>query len=121
MRPCRTHRLTHVLATLLLAWTPLLAQSTTAVIRGRVTDAGGMGLPGVVVAIRSADQPPGNPQAITDLRGDYRSRPLPVANDYLLKVDLPGFASVQVGPLDLDAGRVVIQDLVLRTQAEATE
>ncbi len=121
MRPRRTHRLINVLATLLLAGTPLLAQSTTAVIRGRVTDSAGVGLPGVVVAIRSADQPMGNTQAITDLRGNYRSRPLPVANDYLLKVDLPGFASVQVGPLDLDAGRVVVQDLVLRTQAESTE
>ncbi|MGH9867314.1 MAG: carboxypeptidase regulatory-like domain-containing protein [Candidatus Polarisedimenticolia bacterium] len=100
---------------------PAVGQSTTAVIRGRVTDEQGVGLPGVVVVIRSADQPSGNTQAITDLDGRYRSRPLPVAGDYLLKVESTGFAQVEVGPVDLDMGKSVVQDITLRTASETTE
>ncbi|MGH9867315.1 MAG: carboxypeptidase regulatory-like domain-containing protein [Candidatus Polarisedimenticolia bacterium] len=109
------------LLTGLFAITPLLAQSTTAIIRGRVVDPQGTGLPGVVVLIRSADQPSGNTQAITDLDGRYRSRALPVAGDYMLKVEYPGFSAVEVGPIDLDMGKTAVQDITLRTASETTE
>ena len=43
------------------------------------------------------------------------------ANDYTLRVDYPGFAPLEVGPLDLDAGKTVVQDMTLRSDAETTE
>ncbi len=109
------------LPAVLLAAAPVLAQGTTGVIRGRVTDSAGAGLPAVVVIIRSAAQPTGNSHVVTDREGRYRSGPLPVAADYTLKVDRPGYAAVQVGPIGLDPGRVVVQDITLRTEAESTE
>src|SRR6185503_15010829 len=110
-----------LLPAVLLATTPALAQGTTAVIRGRVGDVSGAGLSGVVVIIRSAAQPTGNVHLLTDVDGRYRSRPLPVAADYTLTVNRPGYAMVQLGPLDLEPGRVVVQDITLRTADESTE
>ena len=78
-----------------------LAQ-TTAIVRGRVMDTDGAGLPGVVVSIRSTSQPRANKQVVTDIEGNYRIPLLTPANDYFIRVDYPGFAPIELGPLDLD-------------------
>jgi outer membrane receptor protein involved in Fe transport len=111
------------LASLFLAfsWGPLVAQVTSATLRGRVAGSDRTGLPGVVVTLRSRQQPTGNRQAVTDSQGNYRIPQLPVANDYVLRVACPGFAPVEVGPIDLDAGKSVVQDVTLRSGAESTE
>jgi outer membrane receptor protein involved in Fe transport len=99
----------------------LLAQATTAILRGRVVSTDRTGLPGVVVSLRSREQPTGSKQTVTDIEGNYRIPLLPVANDYVLRVAYPGFAPVEVGPIDLDAGKTVVQDVTLRSDAESTE
>jgi outer membrane receptor protein involved in Fe transport len=99
----------------------LFAQATTSTVKGRVVDTDGGGLPGVVVLIKSKNQPSGNKQVVTDIEGNYRIPLLPPANDYTIRVDYPGFAPLEVGPLDLDAGKTVVQDMTLRSDAETTE
>jgi len=100
----------------------LLAQgSTTATVKGRVVDSDDAGLPGVIVQIRSASQPSGNKQVPSDIEGNYRIPLLPPANDYMIKIDYPGFAPLELGPLDLDPGKTTVQNITLRTDAESTE
>ncbi len=99
----------------------LFAQATTSTVKGRVVDTDGGGLPGVVVIIKSKNQPSGNKQVVTDIEGNFRIPLLPPANDYVIRVDYPGFAPLEVGPLDLDAGKTVVQDMTLRSDAETTE
>ncbi len=96
-------------------------QSVTATVKGRVVDTDGTGLPGVVVLIKSKSQPTGNKQAVTDIEGNYRLQLLPPAGDYLIRVDYPGFAPMEVGPLDLDPGKTTVVPITLRTTAETTE
>ncbi len=95
--------------------------SVTATVKGRIVDAGGSGLPGVVVRIASSSQPSGNKQTPTNLEGNYRIPLLPPANDYIIRIDYPGFAPLEIGPLDLDAGKTTVQDITLRSDAESTE
>src|SRR5574342_151094 len=99
----------------------VFAQATTATVKGRVVDTDGSGLPGVVVLIKSKSQPSGNKQVVTDIEGNYRIPLLPPAGDYIIKVDYPGFAPMELGPLDLDAGKTTVADLTLRSDAETTE
>ncbi|HEY3175453.1 MAG TPA: carboxypeptidase regulatory-like domain-containing protein [Candidatus Polarisedimenticolia bacterium] len=99
----------------------LFAQATTSTVKGRVVDTDGSGLPGVVVMIKSKSQPSGNKQVVTDIEGNYRIPLLNPANDYYIKVDYPGFAPMELGPLDLDAGKTTVADLTLRSTAETTE
>jgi len=99
----------------------LLAQSTTSTVKGRVVDTDGSGLPGVVVVLKSKNQPTGSKQVVTDIEGNFRIPLLPPSSDYYIKIDYPGFAPIEVGPLDVDAGKMVVQDITLRTSAETTE
>src|SRR5688572_12673860 len=104
-----------------LAAGPALAQGTSAVLKGRLVSTAGDGIPGVALQISSKAQPSGNVSAITDIEGNYRAAPLPPAGDYMIKVDYPGFAVIEVGPIDLDPGRTTVQDVTLRTDTEMVD
>ncbi len=111
-------------ATLLLAHglsLPPLFGQTTATVKGRVVDTDGVGLPGVVVVIKSSSQGSGQKQVVTDIEGNFRIPLLPPASDYYINIDYPGFAPIEMGPLDLDAGKTTVADLTLRSDAETTE
>ncbi len=101
----------------------LMAQGsgTTATVKGRVVDTDGAGLPRVVVVIRSKNQGSGQQQVVTDIEGNFRIPLLPPASDYFISVDYPGFAPMEMGPLDLDPGKTTVADLTLRSDAETTE
>ena len=93
----------------------------SATMKGRVIDADGSGLPGVVVQIRSAAQPTGNKAVPTDIEGNYRIPLLPPANDYMISINYPGFAPIELGPIDLDPGKTTVQDISLSSIEETTE
>ena len=86
-------RLLTLLAVLLTAVTPLVAQSTTAGgLTGQITDASGAALPGVTVEL-SGPAMQGARVAVTDGQGQYRFSNVPPGNNYSLTASLPGFAS----------------------------
>src|SRR4026207_2137977 len=103
------------------AHAPALAQSTPATLKGRLIDTAGEGLPAVPLQISSKSQPSGNKSALTDIEGNFRVPLLPPANDYFIKVDYPGFATIELGPLDLDPGKITVQDVTLRSTTELSE
>jgi len=100
---------------------PAQAQAVTATIKGRVFDSGGSGLPGVVVLCESRSHGGSRQQAISDIEGNYRIPLLPPADDYLIRVNYPGFAPVEVGPVELDAGGTRMVNITLLTSEESTE
>lgn len=75
-------------------------------IRGTVRDAEGNPLPGVTVTLTGAKI--GTMTAITSEGGRFRFVSLPVARDYALKLELPGFKTVIREELVVSYGRDVI-------------
>lgn len=96
-------------------------QEVTGTLRGVVYDAAGAPLPGVPVTVGSKSRSEVSRTALTDLKGRFKFPLLPPAVDYFLAVSYPGFATTEVGPIDLDAGRTTIQDINLRLVEELTE
>src|SRR5882672_2904254 len=96
------------------------AQATTATLKGKVVDTEGTGLPGVPVTVASRTHGDAKKTVMTDIEGNFKFQLLPPANDYTLNVNYPGFAPIELGPLDLDPGKTTVQDITLRSQEEMT-
>ena len=110
-----------VLALSALSVSGALAQATTATLKGKVVDTDGVGLPGVPVSVHTATHGAAAKTVMTDVEGNFKFQLLPPANDYFISVNYPGFASIDVGPIDLDPGKTTVQDVTLRTSEELTE
>lgn len=106
----------------LLASPAVLAQSgTTAVLTGRVVDKAGEPMPGVTVTAVSAKSAMAPAGTVTDANGRYRLTPLTPADDYILSAELPGFAKVEVSPIDLDPGKTTTQNITLVPSTDTME
>ena len=79
------------------------AQAATGNITGRATDASGGALPGVTVSVTSPNLIGGARSAVTDEQGVYRFTQLP-GGVYLVKFELPGFTTLNVEGVGLNAG-----------------
>jgi len=102
--------------------TPALAQTTTeAALIGRLVDPGGQPLPGVTITVRSPSAAMATATTVTDAAGRYRLSPLPPANDYHVVAALPGFARMEVSPVNLDPGKTTSLDLTLIPASETTQ
>ncbi|MGH9867383.1 MAG: TonB-dependent receptor [Candidatus Polarisedimenticolia bacterium] len=102
--------------------TAAMAQTpSTAGIRGRVLDETGSPVPGVTMKLSSASAPAGSQSGVTDLEGSFRFMSLPPGSDYVLVASVPGYATVEAGPLDLKPGREMRLDLSLKPSAELQE
>ena len=110
--------LTVTLASLFVA--PAEAQEITATLRGTVIDPDGVALPGVPVHVSSQTHGSAARTVVTDIDGKYRFQLLPPAADYTLTIDYPGFARIEVGPIDLDPGKTTVQQVTLRPAADLT-
>src|SRR5262245_8681612 len=86
----------------------LLAQETTGTLRGRITDAQGLGVPGVTVAVTG---PQGIKTAVTDTEGRYNV-PFLTPGAYSVRAELSGFKAVERGGVAVGLGQTV--DLPLR-------
>lgn len=84
-------------------------------IKGTVKDADGAPLPGVTVTLSGVKIV--TMTAITSEGGHFRFMNLPVASDYTLKCELPGFEVLTREKLDVSFGRDVILDLTLKQAA----
>ncbi|MEY4634344.1 MAG: hypothetical protein RJA55_142 [Acidobacteriota bacterium] len=79
------------------------AQQQTGAITGRATDASGGALPGVTVSIASPNMIGGARTTITDEQGVYRFTLL-TGGQYKVSFELPGFASLNIEGVNLNAG-----------------
>jgi hypothetical protein len=82
---------------------PAYAQSLTGAITGRVTDTSEGALPGVTVSITSPNMIGGARTTVTDDQGIYRFTLLP-GGVYVVKFEIPGFNTLNVEGVDLNAG-----------------
>ncbi len=108
-------------ALLLLAPPSAFAQEITATLRGRILDGEASPLPGVPVLVSSRSRGEARRTVITDLEGRFKFVLLPLAMDYYLFVNYPGYAATEVGPIDLDAGRTTQLEIRLQAADQLTE
>jgi outer membrane receptor protein involved in Fe transport len=103
-----------LLALLLVATVPLLAQSTTAgSVTGTVTDSSGGALPGVTVELSGAAMQ-GVRTAIADSQGNFRFANVPPGEAYTLKATLEGFAPASKTIARVYLGQEAKVDFALR-------
>lgn len=91
-----------------------------AAIGGVVRDSQGIAIPGILVHIDSGHQGVSR-QTISDLEGAYSQESLPAGDDYFLRINHAGFASIEIGPLTLSARVSTVLDITLRSEEETTE
>lgn len=89
-------------------------------IGGRVVDSEGSSLPVVPLMIGRSGRPGFEPIVKTDMNGRYEIHGLEPGIDYLIRVDYPGFAPVELGPLAVDAESEFHLDITLRSTADTT-
>lgn len=82
---------------------PAWAQQQTGAITGRAVDASSGALPGVTVSITSENLIGGARTAVTDDQGVYRFTLLP-GGKYVVSFAIPGFTTLNVEGVDLNAG-----------------
>ena len=88
-------------------------------IKGAVKDVDGSALPGVSVTLTSSKIV--TMTAVTSDRGNFRFLTLPVANDYMLKLELPGFKTHVQENIVVSFGKDVIYDITLEMTALTEE
>ena len=114
------------LAVVLLTISPLcithpIAQGTTATLKGVVVDTDGAGLPGVPLTVTSKSLPDSKRTVVTDIEGRFKVHLLSPANDYFLSINYPGFAPIELGPIDLDPGKATVQGITLSSSEQLTQ
>jgi len=80
-------------------------------IRGTVVDKDSTPLPGVTITLTGTKTAPRT--AISSEKGNFRFLNLPVANDYTVKFELPGFKSVSREKQVVSFGRDITLDIVM--------
>ncbi len=84
-------------------------------IRGTISDTQGNFLPGVSITLTGSKIAPMS--TVSSERGNFRFLNLPVANDYVLKLELPGFKKITREKLDVSFGRDVNLELTMEQAA----
>ena len=120
MRQClfsgrsRNWLVTMLLAFLLVAPTPTLAQTTNGVISGIVSDAQGAVLPGVTVTLRNTETGLSR-TAVTETDGRFRAGGLP-PGPYLVRAELQGFGTVEITDVTVVVGSEAVRNLTMQVQ-----
>lgn len=89
-------------------------------IDGLVVDSDGDSLPAVPLLVESSTQPDFKLVAKTDINGRYEVRGLGPGDDYVIRIDYPGFAPMELGPLVVDRDDSFRLDITLRSTAATT-
>ncbi len=84
-------------------------------VKGKILDEEGVALPGVNVSLTGNKIAPRN--TVTSEGGNFRFVGLPVANDYVLTVELAGFKTFIQEKLDVSFGRDVVINITLEQTA----
>jgi hypothetical protein len=111
------------LAAAALGSLPAAAAAPAAALQGRVLDERGEPMPGVIVTITCGAGPTATVplRVITDASGAYAFKGLDASLQCSVRADVPGYATVVVGPIALKAGRVQRQEIRLLAPSETTE
>ena len=107
-------KLISIVAVLLFIGVCVSAQELGA-IRGKVTDEDGTPLPGVSVTLTGSKI--AMMSAISSEGGNFRFLSLPVADDYILKLELSGFQTVTREQLNVSYGRDIVLNITLEQSA----
>ena len=99
-----------LLLLLFMSWDFVAAQEFSA-IKGVVEDADGAPLPGVTVTLTGSKI--ATMTDITSEGGHFRFLKLPVASDYTLKIQLPGFKTITREKLGVSFGKDVILNITM--------
>ena len=91
------------------------------VVGGQVVDKAGQPMPGVTVTAVSAKSTMAPTGTVTDANGRFRLAELAPSDDYMLSAELPGYAKVEVSPIDLDPGKTTTQNITLVPSTDQLE
>src|SRR2546426_5271837 len=83
----------------------ILRAQTNGALRGAVRDDTGIPLGGVSVVAASASLGVRGRAALTDSSGSFQINSLPAADDYVVRASFPGFATVDLSHVEVQAGR----------------
>src|SRR5499427_7559498 len=97
------------------------AASPPAVLTGKVIDRNSQPLPGATMVLRNETLGFHELGALTNGQGQYRFADLPPGRGFQLTVSLPGYATLVVEEITLEAGRTEEESLVLRPASELKE
>jgi len=107
-------------AMLLISFAAHGQSGTQAVLTGQVVDQDGKPMPGVTITAHSPSSAMAPAGTVTDDRGRYRFNALRPGNDYAVVAELPGYAKVEIGPIDLNPGKTTTQNISLFPATETT-
>ena len=82
-----------------------LRAQTPGVLRGFVVDDKGSAIAGATVGVSSPTQPTAGRGAVTDRSGVFQIPGLSPSRDYAVSAAFPGFSTVIVSPVEVEAGR----------------
>ncbi len=112
----KTRSLAVLVAVLVLALaSPLMAQTTTATLEGRVLDPSGAGIPGATVAVKG---PTVGREVTTDATGFYRAVALP-AGVYSVSASSPGLKSKVLEGIELFLNHTATLDIAMEVAVQA--
>lgn len=102
------------------AYTPTAhAQAATAILKGKVIDENGEGVPNAIVILKSSSKLSSDKRVVSDIEGYYRIPLLSASNDYYVGVNQPGFDPISIGPLEIAVGKTVTLNITLDPSPES--
>lgn len=98
---------------------PAMAQVQYGSVSGTVLDNQGQALPGVIVTLEGPTMQ-GSRTAVTDTAGKFRFMPVPPGSDYIVKLELAGFNTVEKTGVTVNLGRdtAILGEMALSEFAE---
>lgn len=98
---------------------PAMAQVQYGSVSGTVLDNQGQALPGVVVTLEGPTMQ-GSRTAVTDTAGKFRFMPVPPGSDYIVKLELAGFNTIEKTGVTVNLGRdtAILGEMALSEFAE---
>ena len=120
MRPRRAIALLHAVA--LCVTLPAIARAqTTGTLRGTVVDEHGRPLAGATIVVASTAQTVTGRGTVTDAAGAFLITSLPPSRDYIVQAEFPGYALILLTGIEVRAGGVTTQRIVLSERATYRE
>ena len=97
------------------------AAATSGSLRGRIVDAAGVPLAGVIVKVTGRTAALSTGAGPTDASGEFRVPSLPPADDYVVHATLETFAPIEMSDVSVAAGRTTTLTLMLTSASSVRE